>query len=269
MLHQTNFLLDFWKSVAQNMLSLPSSSFLGEWKKCFCQNSKQSDRLCCRGVCRCVGCLFSDSPPWTWFTRVIMGALGHAPTSGFAHIIITYGLCRTLLAHWALGQQRSELRQQLDASRCTPLKKRSKRKTCGENLGEWGENMSSGPGSSLLLVLSSVCVILPSSLQAAAEPVAAESVHTPLHSAWRPPARGLTFPEVLSHSASCYSLWQVGLYHSGRQQIWAEARRRGLFHTSHWSSLLEVPRSQGVYRRLSEVSITLLAQHAAPGDSQV
>lgn len=74
-------------------------------------------------MCRCVGCLFSDSPPWTWFTRVIMGALRHAPTSGFAHIIITYGLCRTPLAHWALGQQRSEPRQQLDASRCTPPKK--------------------------------------------------------------------------------------------------------------------------------------------------
>lgn len=109
----------------------------------------------------------------------------------------------------------------------------------------------------------------PCSLQAAAEPVAVGSVHTPLHSAWRPPARGLTFPEVLSHSASCYSLWQVRLHHSGRQQTWAEARRRGLFHTSHWSSLLEVPRSQGVYRRLGEVSITLLAQHAAPGASQV
>lgn len=109
----------------------------------------------------------------------------------------------------------------------------------------------------------------PCSLQAAAEPVAVGSVHTPLHSAWRPPARGLTFPEVLSHSASCYSLWQVRLHQSGRQQTWAEARRRGLFHTSHWSSLLEVPRSQGVYRRLGEVSITLLALHAAPGASQV
>lgn len=123
MLHKTDFLLDFWKHGAQNMLSLPSSSFLRERKKCFCQNSKQSDRLCCQGVCRCVGCLFSDSPPWTWFTRVIMGALRHAPTSGFAHIIITYGLCRSPLADWALGQQRSEPRQQLDASRCTPPKK--------------------------------------------------------------------------------------------------------------------------------------------------
>lgn len=69
----------------------------------------------------------------------------------------------------------------------------------------------------------------PYSLQAAAEPVTVGSVHTPLHSAWRPPARGLTFPEVLSHSASCYSLWQVRPHLSGRQQTWSEASRRGLF----------------------------------------
>lgn len=109
----------------------------------------------------------------------------------------------------------------------------------------------------------------PCFLQAAAEPVAVGSVLSPLHSAWRLPAPGLTFPEVLSHSASCYSLWQVRLHHSERQQTWAEARRRGLFHTSHWSSLLEVPRSLGVYRRSGEVSITLLARHATPSASQV
>lgn len=109
----------------------------------------------------------------------------------------------------------------------------------------------------------------PCFLQATAEPVAVGSVHSPFDSAWRLPARGLTFPEVLSHSASCYSLWQVRLHHSECQQTWAGARRRGLFHTSHWSSLLEVLRSQGVYRRLGEVSITLLARHAIPGASQV
>lgn len=149
-------------------------------------------------------------------------------------------------------------------------KKRRKRKTCGRNMGEWGKNISQGRGfiSAACLVSSSVCAVL-CFLQAAAEPVALGSVHSPLHSAWRPPARGLTFPEVLSHSASCYSLWQVELHHSECQRTWAEARRRGLFHTSHWSSLLEVLRSQGVYRRSGEVSIMLLAWHATPGASQV
>lgn len=149
-------------------------------------------------------------------------------------------------------------------------RKRSKRKTCGRNMGEWGKNITQGRGfiSAACLVSSSVCAVL-CFLQAAAEPVALGSVHSPLHSAWRPPARGLTFPEVLSHSASCYSLWQVELHHSECQRTWAEARRRGLFHTSHWSSLLEVLRSQGVYRRSGEVSIMLLAWHATPGASQV
>lgn len=148
--------------------------------------------------------------------------------------------------------------------------KRSKRKTCGRNLGEWGEKASPGPGSSLLLVLSrrayvSSSLLLTGSSWASRSGVCAHP--TPL--SLGAPARGLTFPEVLSHSASCYSLWQVRLHHSERQQTWAKARRRGLFHTSHWSSLLEVLRSQGVYRRSVEVSITLLAWHATPGASQV
>lgn len=45
----------------------------------------------------------------------------------------------------------------------------------------------------------------PARASLSAEPVTLGSVHHPLRSAWRPPARGLTFPEVQSHSASRYS----------------------------------------------------------------
>jgi len=149
-------------------------------------------------------------------------------------------------------------------------RKRSKRKACGRKYGGMGQECAVRARfiSAACLVSSSVCVVL-CFLQAAAEPVSVGSVHSPLHSAWHPPARGLTFPEVLSHSASCYSLWQVELDHSERQQTWAKARQGGLFHTSHWSSLLEVLRSQGVYRRLGEVSISHLAWHTTLGVSQV
>lgn len=99
--------------------------------------------------------------------------------------------------------------------------RRRERKACGRKyVGNGARTQHQGA----CLVWSSVHGTL-LFLQAAAEPVTVGSVRSSLYPAWRLPARGLTFPEVLSHSASRYSLWQVELDHSKRRQTWAEARR--------------------------------------------
>lgn len=126
-------------------------------------------------------------------------------------------------AHWAPGRQSSvSTTAAAGRRRCTPHRREAAQSMWQKRCGN-GERMCHQGISAACLVSSSLIPIL-CVLQAAAEPVAVGSEHHPLHSAWHPPARGLTFPEVLSHSASCYSLWQVELDHSECQQTWTRAR---------------------------------------------
>lgn len=119
------------------------------------------------------------------------GALRPPPDSA-SSLNITYGLCRS--CHTSGGGGPAKM-QQPDDSRFFFNRGKKKKKIGGAWRGGAGRSPPLRPA----------CHPLCSS-QAAAEPVTLGSVHHPLHSAWRPPARGLTFPEVQSHSASCYSL---------------------------------------------------------------
>lgn len=97
MLHQTDFLLDFYKYVALNMLRYASSSFLRERKNVFVGMVNN---------CSLTDCAVSSPLCWVSLWRLVSfnmihqsnnGSLRHAPVSAFAHIIIiTRGLCRTL-----------------------------------------------------------------------------------------------------------------------------------------------------------------------------
>lgn len=110
-------------------------------------------------------------------------------------------------ARRALGQQRSVWATAAAGQEQMCFSERKgERKACGRKSGGMGRERAIRPrfSSAACRVSLSVCAVL-CFLQAAAEPVATGSVYSSLHSAWRLPARGLTFPEVLSHSASCYS----------------------------------------------------------------
>lgn len=173
--------------------------------------------------------------PLTWFTRAITGHLAvlwflllpaSSSSRGLCRFACTLG-SRAAKVHLSHSCSRTRTDVHLEEER------QGERKACGRKSGGMGREGTIRPwlGSAACLVSLSVCGVL-CFLQAAAEPVAVGSVHSSLHSAWRPPARGLTFPEVLSHSASCYSPWQVELDHSDLRRE-GEATR---FRTSHWSS---------------------------------